>query len=89
VEASVPGIDPKEIDVTFNKGVLTIKAEKKEEEKGKAYHKQATRRFFYKVMPSEVDSGSEPKATYKNGVMTVTFAKDAKILSKKIKVKTI
>ena len=75
IEASVPGLDPKEVDVTFSKGVLTIKGEKKEEEKGKTFHRKATRSFFYRVTPGDVDPKAEPQAICKNGVMTVTFAK--------------
>lgn len=88
VEAAVPGVDPKEVDVTFDKGVLTIKAEKKEEEKGKTYQRKATRSFFYQVKPEDADMKTEPTASYKNGIMTVTFKKAPKGKTKKIAVKT-
>lgn len=87
VEASVPGMDPKEVDVTFEKGILTIKGEKKEEEKGKTYQRKATRSFLYRVMPENIEPGVEPQAVCKNGVMIVTFAKEAKSKPKKINVK--
>lgn len=29
VEASIPGVDPKDVDVIFEKGLLTIRGEKK------------------------------------------------------------
>lgn len=88
VEAAVPGIDPAEVEVTFDKGVLTIRAEKKEEEKGKTYQRRATRSFFYRATPGEVDQKKEPQAVCKNGVMTVTFAKVPEAKPKKIAVKT-
>lgn len=88
VEAAVPGIDPKEVDITFDKGLLTIRGERKEEEKGKTYQRKATRSFFYSVTPDDVDLKAEPKATYKNGVMTVSFTKMPEIKAKKIAVKT-
>lgn len=88
VESAVPGVDPKEVEVTFDKGVLTVKAEKKEEEKGKTYQRRATRSFFYRVLIRDVDQKAEPKATYKNGMMTITFAKTPKAKPKKIAVKT-
>lgn len=88
VEASVPGIDPKDVEVTFSKGLLTIRGEKKEEEKGKTFHRKATKTFFYRVTPSEIDTKEEPQATCKNGVMTVTFAKVPEAKPKKIAVKT-
>lgn len=87
VEAAVPGVNPKEIDVTFEKGILTIRAEKKEEEKEKTFHRKATKSFFYRVTPGDVDSSAEPEAICNNGVMTVTFAKSAQAKPKRITVK--
>lgn len=75
IEAAVPGVDPKEVEVTFSEGILAIKAEKKEEEKKKAYQRRATRSFLYRVRLGDIDSKREPHAICKNGVMTVTFAK--------------
>src|SRR3989344_6451047 len=63
IEAAVPGVDPKEVDVTFYKGVLTVKGSKKEEEKGKTYRRKATRSFFYRVTPGDVDPNATPQAT--------------------------
>ena len=96
VEAAVPGIDPKNVDVTFNKGILTITGEKTEEEKnlpagkaGKKYYRKASSSFSYRVLvPGEIDPNKEPKAEAKNGVMTVTFAKMPESAPKKIAVKT-
>ncbi|MCR4324443.1 MAG: Hsp20/alpha crystallin family protein [Candidatus Curtissbacteria bacterium] len=89
VEAAVPGIDPKNVDVTFEKGILTIRGEKEEEEKKKKYFRKASSSFSYRVLvPGEVDTNKEPKAEAKNGVMTVTFAKAPKSQPKKIVVKT-
>ncbi|MBI4100408.1 Hsp20/alpha crystallin family protein [Candidatus Microgenomates bacterium] len=88
VEAALPGIDPKDIDITFDKGVLTIKGEAKEEEKKKKYYRKAARSFYYRVpIPKEIDPNAEPEANYKNGVMMVTFAKSMS-QPKKITVKT-
>ncbi|GIW61476.1 MAG: heat-shock protein Hsp20 [Patescibacteria group bacterium] len=88
VEAAVPGVDPKEIEVTYENGVLTIRGEKKEEEKGKTFRRRATRSFFYRISPGDVDPNKEPEAVCKNGVMTVTFAKVPEAKPKKIAVKT-
>lgn len=88
VEASVPGVDLKDVEVTFSKGMLTIKGEKEEEDRGKTYHRRATRSFFYRVTPGDVDPKAAPQATCKNGIMTVTFAKVPEEKPKKIAVKT-
>lgn len=88
VEAAVPGIEPKDIEVTFDKGILWIKGEAKEEEKKKKYYRKASRSFSYRVaVPGEIDLNAEPVATCKNGIMTVTFPKSAKAQPKKIAVK--
>ena len=92
VEAAVPGINPKDVEVTFQDGYLWIRGEAKEEErdKKKKYYRQASRSFSYRVaVPGEVDANKEPEATYKHGVMTISFAKSPKALPKKIQIKTI
>ncbi len=75
VEAAVPNVDAQDIDVTFSRGMLTTKAKKKEEEKGKTFQRKATSSFFYKISLGYIDPKKEPSATFKNGVMTVAFAK--------------
>jgi len=88
VEAAVPGVEPDNVEVTFNKGVLWIKAEGEEEEKGKKYYRKASRCFSYRVaVPSNIDEKIEPEAVCKNGVMKVTFAKTPESKPKKITVK--
>lgn len=88
VEAALPGIDPKDIEVTFENGVLHIGGETKEEEKKKKYYRKATSSFSYRVaIPREVSSKAEPEATYKNGMMIATFKKTAPSKPKKIAVK--
>lgn len=88
VEAAVPGVDPKEVEVTLNKGVVTIRAERKEEEKGKKFQRKATSSFYYQVAPSDIDSKAEPAAICKNGVMKITFQKSLGVKPKRIAVKT-
>jgi HSP20 family protein len=88
IEAAVPGVDPDKIEVTFNKGVLWIKAEGEEEEKGKKYYRKASRSFSYRVaVPGNIDEKAEPEAVCKNGIMKVTFAKTPEAKPKKITVK--
>lgn len=90
VEAALPGVDPKNIDVSFEKGVLWIKGDTKEEESGKKYYRKASSSFSYRItVPGEVDFQTEPVATCKNGRMTVAFEKSKKVQPKKIVVKTV
>ena len=91
IEAAVPGIDPKKVEVTVQDDYLWVRAETKEEEKDskKKYYRKASSMFSYRVaLPSNVDANSEPSAVCKNGVMTVTFAKAQKAQPKKIQVKS-
>lgn len=89
IEAAVPGIDPKEVDITFDKGMLWIKAEKKEEEKdkNKKFYRRATSSFSYRIaVPGEIDPNAEPQADIDHGVVKITFAKSPKSQPKKITV---
>ena len=89
VEASVPGIDPKDVEVTYDKGVLSVTGEKEEEEKGKKFYRKATSSFSYRLtVPGDVDPNKEPEATQQNGVVKLTFPKIKVAAPKKIAVKT-
>ncbi len=89
VETALPGIDPKDVEVTFDKGMLWVKGETKEEEKKKKYYRKATSSFSYRVaIPGDIDPNKEPVATAKNGIMTISFAKSPVSSPKKISVKT-
>lgn len=90
VEAAVAGLDPKDIDVTYDKGVLWIKGEAKEEEedKRKKYYRRSTQSYSYRVMvPGDLDQNVEPDVTSKNGVVRVAFTKKPKTQPKKLTVK--
>lgn len=90
IEVAVPGVDPKDVDVTFHKGMLWIKGEAKEEESKKKYYRKATSSFSYRVaIPEDVDQNAEPKAESSRGIMKVTFAKSPKTQPKKITVKAV
>jgi HSP20 family protein len=90
VEAALPGIKPDEIEMTFDKGVLWIKAEKKEEseEKPKKFYRKAMRSFSYRIaVPGDIDEQKLPDATYKNGMLHIVFAKICKQMPKKVPIK--
>lgn len=89
IEASLPGIDPKNIEITSHEGYLWIRGEMKEEEKDKSrkYYREATKSFSYRVaVPGDIDNSIDPVATYKHGIMTVAFMKSPKSQPKKIQV---
>lgn len=89
VKAAVPGMDSKDIEVTYDKGVLTIRGEMSEKEEKKKVIRQSRQSYFYQLtVPGEIDDKSEPEAKCKNGMMTVTFAKSPKTQPKKIAIKS-
>lgn len=91
VEAALPGLDPKNIEVTYHDGYVWIRGEERKEEKDKTrkYYRQATKSFSYRVaVPGDVDFSKEPVATHKHGVMKIAFEKSAKTQPKKIQFKT-
>lgn len=89
-EAAVPGVDPKDIQVTYEDGSLLICGESKEERKDDKAAMSQHRSYFYKVaVPDNVDSSVEPEATYKHGVMTVAFATASSPKPKQIQVKSL
>lgn len=79
VKAEVPGIDPKEIQLSLQGEVLTIKGEKKQEKEEKDEHYYRVERTygaFARTMrlPVAVDGG-KVTASFKNGLLTITLPK--------------
>lgn len=90
IEASLPGIDPNDVDITYQDKYLWIRGESKTEEKDKKkkYYSKATNSFSYRVaIPGDINIDKEPEATCKNGIMTISFTKSDKAQPKKIKIK--
>jgi HSP20 family protein len=90
VKANVAGVDDDKVDITFEKGVLTISAEEIEESpEGKKYYQKASRSYSYRVaVPGNIDSKVDPEAEIKKGVVTIRFAKADEAKPKKIAIKT-
>lgn len=88
VQAHVPGVKDDKVEITFEKGVLWIRADETEEEtKEKKYYRKASRSFSYKVaVPGNIDLRQDPKATIENGVVKVAFKKAEEAKPKKIQV---
>jgi HSP20 family protein len=92
VQAELPGLEEKDIEVLLSNDALTVKGEKKEEkeEKGKTYyHMERTYGAFHRVIP--LPGGINQKkveAQFKNGVLSITLQKteQAKARGKKISI---
>lgn len=92
VRAEIPGVDPKELDITLSGQVLTFAGEKKEqtERKGENFY-HAERRFgsFRRSveLPASIDA-EKMTAEHKNGVVTIRFQKQPGATPKRITVQT-
>lgn len=91
VKAELPGIDPKDIDISLANDILTIKGEKKQEkeEKEENYHiiERSYGSFTRSIrLPREVQS-DKISASYKNGVLKITLPKSEEAKKKEIKIK--
>jgi HSP20 family protein len=91
VKAEVPGIDAKHIDISLTGDILSIRGEKKQEkeEKEEEYHlvERNYGSFSRSVrIPAEVES-NKIKASYKNGILTITLPKSEKVKAKEVKIK--
>ena len=92
VNVELPGMDPKDVDVSLNDSLITIRGERKKEaeEKGENFHR-VERHFgsFERVvqLPADVDPG-KVDANFKDGVLKIKMQKTKKSTTKKIEIKT-
>ncbi len=91
VRAEVPGISPKDIDISLVDNTLTIKGEKKQEldEKNENYHYigRSYGAFARAIaLPREVQ-GDKVTASYKDGVLKILLPKSAEAKEKEISIK--
>ena len=91
VKAELPGMDPKDIDISLSDGSLVLKGEKKheKEEKEENYHfiERSYGSFVRSVpLPAEVKH-DKINASYKNGVLKVVLPKSEESKKKEIKIK--
>ena len=79
VRIEIPGMEPKDVQVTLQDNVLTVKGEKKEEfkqEDERFYRMERSHGMFSRSLrlPTPVD-GARVTAVFKNGLLTVTVPK--------------
>ena len=89
IKANVAGVDPDKVEITFEKGILTLSAREDNEEKSdKKYYRKATRSYSYRVaVPGNINLSIEPEAKINHGIVSVTFKKAEEEKPKKIAVK--
>lgn len=92
IEADLPGVDPKDIEVTMENGVLTLKGERRfEKDTSGDNYKRVERAYgvFYRRF-SLPDSANPEKieARGKNGVLEIILPKQEKVRPRRIDVKS-
>lgn len=81
VRAELPGLDPEgDVEITVQRGVLTIRAERREEKSDKTHSEFRYGSFARSVRLPEGAEEDRVKADYKDGILTVRipFAKPSR-----------
>lgn len=90
VEADLPGVSPADIDVTAEKGVLTIKGERKSEKREQAAGYERLERvagsFLRRFALPENVQADAIRARFTHGVLEVTIPKQPEIAAKRVAV---
>ena len=90
VKAELPGMKKEQIEISLHEGALLVSGERKREEKSKPGETYREERFYGKfhrsiALPKPV-AADQVKATYKDGVLTVTLPKTEEVKPKQIEV---
>lgn len=90
INAELPGMDEKDIQISLEKDSLILSGEKKSEseEKEKTFHRiERSYGSFQRVIPFDTELDEDnASATFKNGVLTITLPKAADALKKSRKI---
>ena len=91
IRAELPGIDPKDLDVSISGNQLVLTGEKKEsaEDEGKDFcHSETSYGVFRRSVPLPEDIDTEDvDAEFVNGVLTLRLKKSQPTTPKRVKVK--
>ena len=89
VQAALPGVKKEDVSVSIHHQTITIsttsKEEKKEEEPGKYFRREISHGQFQRTLalPDNIDD-EQAKASFKDGILTVTIPKIEKSKNKSI-----
>lgn len=90
IEADIPGVDPKDIEIHMDKGILSIKGERKSESKeetNKYTRVERSRGVFYRrfALPDSADAEGIT-ASGKHGVLEIVIPKRAQATPRRISI---
>ncbi len=90
LKADIPGVDPKDIDITMDDGVLTIKGERKHESEEEANGYKRVERshgtFYRRFSLPDTADAERVTAKGKDGVLKVVIPKHEKVQPRRIAV---
>jgi HSP20 family protein len=75
VVAELPGLEQRDVEVTYADGVLTLKGEKRMEQESPVYSERWAGAFERRIVLSDSVDPEQVNATFKNGVLTVVLGK--------------
>ncbi len=91
VNAEIPGMDPKEFDISLNERTLIIKGEKRKEreEKEENYYliERGQGSFIRSILLHAEVQSEKISASYKGGILKITLPKSETARKKEIKIK--
>jgi HSP20 family protein len=91
IRADLPGVNPKDIEINFENGTLTIQGKKEsevKEEKENYLRIERTAGSFYRAINlSDVTDSTKIEAKSKNGVLEISIPKTKKSSAQKIQIK--
>ena len=80
IEVELPGMDEKDFSVSIENGYMTLRGEKKHENRDEKTHRmECSYGFFERTLPlPEYAKAEDAKAKYKKGVLTINIPKNPK-----------
>jgi HSP20 family protein len=90
IRSAIAGVDPKDLDISINNDMVTIRGERKEEETvsdDDYFYRECFWGAFSRsvILPAEVDT-TNAKASFKNGILTIRLPKIEKARVRKLSV---
>jgi HSP20 family protein len=75
IVAELAGLEQRDVDITLDSGVLTLKGEKRLETEGALYNERWAGAFERDIPVGDDVDADKIKASFKNGVLTIRLAK--------------
>ena len=92
VTSEIPGVEPKDLDVSVTAGTLTIRAQRPDQQLGEGENwlvRERPHGVFERTieLPFEVDTGNV-EATFENGVLTLRLQRPEEQRPRKVEIKS-